>query len=105
MVSRSPAKAYQFPFRTAIMLINMAVTLAVSRIAVYIFENGILDKSKYDYLGSECLNIEESQRNKQPMTDQFRKLEVRRKLLKLSPVTPCVQPYLDTGKPDISNGV
>jgi hypothetical protein len=105
----SPAKAYQFPFRTAIMLINMTVTLVVSRIAVYIFENGILDKSKYDYLGSECLNIEEGRRNKQPEkyqnTDQFKKLEARRKLLKLSPVTPCVQPYFDTAKSDISNGV
>lgn len=91
----SPAKAYQFPFRTAIMLINTVVTVIVSQIAVYIFKNGILD-SKHDYLGSECLNIEEGQRNSQGNSEQFKKLEVRRKLLKLSPVKRSVDPYLST---------
>lgn len=77
------------------MLINTVVTVIVSQIAVYIFKNGILD-SKHDYLGSECLNIEEGQRNSQGNSEQFKKLEVRRKLLKLSPVKRSVDPYLST---------
>ena len=74
------------------MIINVIVTVAVSQLAVYVFKNGILSES-YDYLGSECLNIEEGQRNSQGNSEQFKELERRRKLLKLSPVKRSVDPF------------
>ena len=89
------------------MLINMTVTVIVSQVAVFIFKNNYLD-SKHDYLGSECLNIEEGKRNDQPRTKQFKELEDRRKMMKFSPVTKCVDPTFPAEiefPADISNGV
>lgn len=94
----SPEKAYQFPFRTAIMLINIVVTIVISQAAVLFFKKfPELKRQGYDWLGSECLEIEEGTRNKlDAKSKQAEELERRRKLLKLSPTNRSVEPVFDT---------
>ena len=74
------------PFRTVIMLVNLSLTLIVSQVSSIIFSSDPKLIDKYDFLGVECLAIEDDKRSDDMLSKNVIEFEKRRELLNLAPI-------------------